>query len=727
MRLKSLHAKNIFQYKEFDQTFDGNLIGIIGPNGSGKSNLIKMIQFAFTGSVPGKNKEQLQRWGAKSDGSVSVTFEHDGVHGEIIRSSGSGKTRLVYGDMKFNGIRAVNDAVFENLGMDKDIAKTVFVAQAELDSVLFDMPSKREQAFQRMCGIGEAAKIHKKIGEFVTSKMPEDVDLETPIASAKGEMAEARTLIASLEDSERSYAVRLENLGDAEALRAKDRTLRSLSAEAGSQQMLYTRLSALAQELENDQAAFDKVNEYTAGISLEVLKGKLEDAERELNKALAYESAERTMQAKAAEREAVGELPYTEDDVKDCEKRLKELSDMNMRTKGRMLAIQSMIQPLRNNSELSGNSCPVCGQEITSLEAVIADLESKASAASAELKDEEVNRLQADFYRMRDELSKFKSASGVLDGQLKSASEEFGKLTAAADSSAALGDQVSKIKELYSSLSGAFEQRAVLEDRLGAKRTQLQALESEIAVAAASTGASSYEECQQKVAQASAEIAAIERALREYQDLSSHLARVRGEKEAHTHRIGVLTKALSDLEERKSKQGVYDSTRRTLLAVKDWMHYANGPHKLSVAIMHELTENVNSFLQRMNAPFFAVSDPEDLAYKCPFNDGRPMPVDQAPDASDLSGGQKVLLAIAFRLASYCMFAHKQGLLSLDEPTSYLDTQNVLNFCTLLERIKEIAESMDLQLFISTHAKEVIPYVDTVINLAEAGHTDYEVN
>jgi DNA repair exonuclease SbcCD ATPase subunit len=79
MRLKSLHAKNIFQYKEFDQTFDGNLIGIIGPNGSGKSNLIKMIQFAFTGSVPGKNKEQLQRWGAKSDGSVSVTFEHDGA------------------------------------------------------------------------------------------------------------------------------------------------------------------------------------------------------------------------------------------------------------------------------------------------------------------------------------------------------------------------------------------------------------------------------------------------------------------------------------------------------------------------------------------------------------------------------------------------------------------------------------------------------------------------
>jgi DNA repair exonuclease SbcCD ATPase subunit len=130
--------------------------------------------------------------------------------------------------------------------------------------------------------------------------------------------------------------------------------------------------------------------------------------------------------------------------------------------------------------------------------------------------------------------------------------------------------------------------------------------------------------------------------------------------------------------------------------------------------MLDLTDDTNKFLEILGSPFSVSIDKDTLGYLFSMNDGSgpetPMP------AEALSGGQKVLLAVAFRLASYCMFAGKYGLLSLDEPTAYLDDANVANFCTLLESIKSTAVSMDLQILISTHERSVLPYLDSVLDI-----------
>lgn len=90
----------------------------------------------------------------------------------------------------------------------------------------------------------------------------------------------------------------------------------------------------------------------------------------------------------------------------------------------------------------------------------------------------------------------------------------------------------------------------------------------------------------------------------------------------------------------------------------------------------------------------------------------------APDATILSGGEKIQLAVAFRFAAYCMFASKLGLLSLDEPTVYLDDENVGRFGDLLQQVKQIAQGMNLQVLIATHERSVIPFCDTVIDLGD---------
>lgn len=98
-----------------------------------------------------------------------------------------------------------------------------------------------------------------------------------------------------------------------------------------------------------------------------------------------------------------------------------------------------------------------------------------------------------------------------------------------------------------------------------------------------------------------------------------------------------------------------------------------------------------------------------------FTDGRATP--ETPPTTDvLSGGEQVQLAVAFRLAIYTMFAGKLGLLSLDEPTAYLDDGNVDRFGVLLSQVRQIAKSMRVQVFMATHERSVLPHMDAVVDL-----------
>ena len=104
-----------------------------------------------------------------------------------------------------------------------------------------------------------------------------------------------------------------------------------------------------------------------------------------------------------------------------------------------------------------------------------------------------------------------------------------------------------------------------------------------------------------------------------------------------------------------------------------------------------------------------------MSFRYCYHDGRPMP-EGFPTVDQLSGGEAVVLAVSFRLATYCLFAGRVGLLTLDEPTVYLDDKHIGQFCTLLSRVKEIATGMNLQIFVSTHEQAVIPFMDSVTNL-----------
>ena len=84
----------------------------------------------------------------------------------------------------------------------------------------------------------------------------------------------------------------------------------------------------------------------------------------------------------------------------------------------------------------------------------------------------------------------------------------------------------------------------------------------------------------------------------------------------------------------------------------------------------------------------------------------------------LSGGQKIALAVAFRFAVYGMFASKLGLLSLDEPTAYLDNETIARFADTLDKVRGLARNLGLMVLVSTHEKSLEPCFDQAVHVGQ---------
>jgi exonuclease SbcC len=85
-------------------------------------------------------------------------------------------------------------------------------------------------------------------------------------------------------------------------------------------------------------------------------------------------------------------------------------------------------------------------------------------------------------------------------------------------------------------------------------------------------------------------------------------------------------------------------------------------------------------------------------------------------AERLSGGQRVMLGIAFRFAICRLFAAGLGFVVLDEPTVMLDDDHVDIVVDLLNAIKGHLFNAGLQLLVPTHSPQLESTFDSVIRV-----------
>lgn len=720
MIIKSLELHNYRQHEHLKEAFDGNLIGILGPNGSGKSHFMDALEFSFAGSVPKQNKSDMLRWGAE-EGSVTTVFEHNGVEGTIWRELHSTKATFTYGkDTKVTGITKVNKAIAEATGLDADICKqAVFVHQKEVDAVLFTEPSVRQMAWQRLCGLGEATATHKRLGEFISS-LPELADYTEQIGEALTRIEEANSQLGEAQEN-----MQITDMGG----------LQPEQLEAAIRQVAELRNTIQAGMDESSILAEDQKRLHAAQNSLLEIDGKLgayldDPAELltavtdRMNEAVRSLTASRQLHQYETEKAGVEQqlaalaVPHTEAEIQTATNRLADVNNTLAAAQGNLAMANQLLAAVQGTTNVS--QCPLCRQAVSSNIAELASSNQSAATDAVNMARNESQVLTNELNAMKEALKQYEFTKAGLDRKLTSVTaqiEQVRSTITVQTSDEAVRELQAKVDELQTSVktkqdlamrkSGFDSQILTLNESIQQRSQRVEGLlnkAKELMVAASVADAGKLDERDTELQAQSAKC----------REVSEQVNRLKGQIAEIEKAIDNLNKTVKELRDREDKQAALKSVLDTLAAVRGWFHYSNGPQRVINSLLERITSGVNDFLEKFGAGFYAIPDFGTTSFKYWYTDGRIPPTDGYPPVSEMSGGEAVVLAVSFRFATYCLFASRIGLLTLDEPTVYLDDNNISRFCNLLQRVKELATDMNLQVFISTHEKPVIPFMDSTI-------------
>lgn len=202
----------------------------------------------------------------------------------------------------------------------------------------------------------------------------------------------------------------------------------------------------------------------------------------------------------------------------------------------------------------------------------------------------------------------------------------------------------------------------------------------------------------------------------EYSSLVSQVSTLQGEKNAKKKQCDQAAESLEAKIKEKSLSEPIQKKLDILTRVRSWFHSSNGPRTMSLSAIKEMTSYINEYLKAFHSEIEVTPDNQGLSFAYEYVDGRPVS-DPPPSTSKLSGGQKIELALAFRLAIYRFFGQKMGIMVLDEPTAHLSPAGIEYFGELLQTVSQLAKNMNLQIIMPTHEKEIMPFMDSEIHFS----------
>lgn len=790
--ITELRLKNYRQYKNRTVRLNGTLIGVIGPNGSGKSNLILAAEFLITGRIPDKNKTDLISWGEKS-GELGGDINCGGVMYSITRSLGGNKAEVVYTDeagtkQKVTSIKEVNAFLARVTGIDNVTAGIVFPHQMKLNSILFDAPADRQRAWMALCGLGEAAAIHTKLGQLINSALPETTDYsaqieetQTYISSVEADLEAALAGVASTKTAAVTAKLQLTRYEDllqrsatavqinsALQIRMKRSHDELVWKASQLQQQLQQLLQLLQSKAFDTDGIYDNVGGVVAGAVEVVVAGEAElkqlldagaaELERLRNAgvaAAAYLQAEALAQTTAA---AVAQLPFTEAQLQEQGRSQHVDTTAMLTAAGVAQGQQAMLEKLLGVAGDAGaGACPLCrqglphgqhlqqslNQELVQVKAKLAQLADDVRLATAHNRDVDndtrtkINAVVSarsaagQAQRSRDvavaALTKLgytntvavtSSAVAEMRKQWQQKTAEQAELSAAKDSASLYLQQLRTLLQAY---YGADTAAKEAQARHTAELAEADKLKLEtIALCNAIIPETDHPligitgdgvtailpdlqaRLQQKLP-----------ALKQIVD-AAVLAQAKADEMTKT--LAAARASVATLNERQQQQQRVRDTKQVLENVRGWFHYEVGPKAITGKLLDVVVSSTNEFLDRFGSRYFVSADHDDMMLRYCYRDGTFTPTPYPP-ITEMSGGESIVLSVAFRFAVHCLFAGRVNLLTLDEPTAYLDDRHIASFVQLLGTVKTVANGMGLQVIMSTHETAVLPSLDTLVEVA----------
>ena len=704
MRIEKVQLKNIGLHADLHIELSSGLVGVLGANGSGKSTLINSIYAALTNDFSrfgGTKSDVIKNDCGKEQSFVEIAGVHRNQQFTLTRWLKPNKNKLVIGNKEYTKANEVNEAIEGELNIPKAIIdKYVFVKQWDMFSFLSQTASERAKTFQHLCGIDVASKIHQACNDYVrnTPSVIADNSLElteqiewhqTRLAelSAEWEADEKR----QVEDAviEAAHAL-LKNKDDCDAalefVTTKTPELEEIQASIAKYKGQYTLAKEtrafLLEEVRKtkEHPLYPWTRKYTA---LRRLHADIKDIKKRL-KQLAEE-----------EHVAIDEmLEFSEEDserIEEIDTRREEL----LALKG----LEAHFADFSKENFTRGEECPTCKQLVDKhhIEQICSEIDER---------HQEIIKLQAELEELEDlrkgqELATEKYTSAV-DAYAKT-KKQLHRHEAKLPKGEVSLEEVLELKNHVSDLRAELKKNS--KDRILGYREMVRELRKQEKKLAA--------EIQEKrdlvvLTPHADDVMKASDLIEEQQELANHLTMLeRVESEINFSLTG-LKSTLADLKARLAEQAKIQNLMATVTAAGDLFYWNNLPKIVAQSNMEMLVDDINENLGLFNNPFF-VEASDDLTFRVYFP-GKP-PV----KASQLSGGQKVVLAIAFRAALDRVFGHDAGMMFLDEPTAGLDADNIAYFHDALSQLSS-KTTENRQMVVITHVQELGGVFDQVVEV-----------
>ena len=707
MKLNRLTAVNFCQHEHIDEEFSTGLVGIIGANGSGKSNLLGAIIFALTGDNPnaGTKASNIRINAAASAASyVELQFSHAGVTAVVRRNlrPATPTATLQIGDNQIVGDKAVTAKIEEILQVPMSVLTDIAIVQQNgLFTALSASNRQRAEYFQRLFDTRVAKTIYDAIGNYVKG-------IEIPTCGASIDELERQlkkirddyvvltdTLAKSSSFDEiqqrRTNAVRVVTLADHVS------NLQSLKAQYTQQQ---TALTAQLQQLEASVEA--------ASLTLNTLHSQLETAavnEREASGVLAslqhiqenLRIREQLNSSITTQRNELAGLRMPEEPIgyvtQDVVRgRLGMLTDSQRRLQGFLDSFKDGV-----------TQCPTCGTSTTALAGKLEESVIQLAAVNTDI--ENAAQFLQSVIAYDDAVVTYRQNLAYHTKQLDDATKSLAALGPLPTTNTNVDEQslrqqiatAETLRNNYASAQSALDNLRQQETETRASFTSLQQYMAQ--VESQLQGTSIPDASQVSLSRDT--ISACDSHIAIRRNNETQLASLDTE-------IAATVNSISEAQSIQARAAVVRRWKDHCEELRSVFHNDGAPRFVAHQRLKMLEASINNTLQLFGAEFVVAAE-EGLSFSAVF------PNKMQP-ANRLSGGQKVVLSLALVLSLNLLFAADLGLIMLDEPTAYLDAHHIQGFKITLERLRQVAESRDLQCFMITHEKDLAPLFQSVVRI-----------
>jgi len=747
--IREVELENILSHARTRVEFIEGINVIVGPNGAGKSSIIDGILLAILGAcstsreVVRANLDEILSIGSP-DGRVRVVFDVAGrrymVERRISRAGGRAQSEVRLAEVEggtlkplARGREEVCRGILSLLGVGDPlvVTSTIIARQGYLAELLDLEPSRRRERLLELAGLGKLEEAREKLREPAKKLQSHVSELEANERNLEKLRKEKGKLEADREDIERELSKlerrreeleaklrevtgRLEELRRARELATRLRELEELRMDIESEEARVRSLEEELSKLEVSRGAESLVDRWvearSKAVELRRIKSDIESLEAQLS---SVESKLKTLGCKPA-----GSL---QESIAAC---LDAIEREERELRGRLGALEGEARILERLVALGfeGDRCPLCGspvgrdrlrhimeahrRRLEEIEREKVEIESRLGGLLKSRR--ELERLRSEVERATARLAQLKSEAERLREDVDMFVEECSKI---------VGFKVSTVEECpAASIKEKLEKRSKLEALL---RDSLERLEK-------LRGAFSEEEYR-SLRDKLAELGVTDWKMleSEIRRLESEAERLREELRGIERRLGELSGRLAEVERRLSqvrsdigeleKQLASLKVKRRVLSVVELLGDRflgkNGvlARRMTEAMREALEVFVNRVLEELGRDF-RVRVAGDFNIEVVRGSER-------LSLESLSGGERTMLAIAFRLALASMLVRKPlSILVLDEPTEYLDENSRRH---VFEVISRVAGRVD-QVIVVTHDVEVEEIADRIIRVSKAG-------